>query len=159
MRTVPRRARSRSIWWTRTGHTSGPAAWAVSVQNVAPAVTGLSRSATTLAEAGSLTLSGTFADAGLLDAHTVRIDWGDGTAEQVLALAPGARQFAIAHQYQDDSSPGTQITVQVSDGVADSTAGNDRGHGTQRGADLRDADAVRGLGDGRRRAHAHRRRG
>ena len=80
----------------------------------------MSRSATTLAEAGSVNLSGTFADAGQLDAHTVRIRWGDGSAEQVVALAAGARDFAIAHQYRDDSSPSSTITVRVNDGTADS---------------------------------------
>ena len=30
-------------------------------------------------ENGSVTLSGSFADVGTLDTHTVLIDWGDGT--------------------------------------------------------------------------------
>ena len=93
----------------------------ITVQNLAPAVTALLRSATTLDEAGSVTLNGTFADAGVLDPHTVRIRWGDGTAEQVVALASGARDFAIAHQYLDDRSSNAIIAVRVNDGVADSS--------------------------------------
>ena len=94
----------------------------VAVQNVTPVITSLSPSATTLAEGGTLTLGGSFEDAGLLDAHTVRIDWGDGTAKQSVSLAPGARQFGATHQYRDDSPSGARITVQVNDRVADSAA-------------------------------------
>ena len=101
----------------------GAGSRAVIVQNVAPVLTGLSRSATTIDENGSLTLEGTFSDPGTLDPHTVRISWGDGTAEETLTLAAGVGSFSAAHLYQDDRPSGADeytISVRVNDGVVDS---------------------------------------
>ena len=44
-------------------------------------------------------ISGEFVDAGSLDVHTVRIDWGDGGAVEEVTLAVGARSFDIEHFY------------------------------------------------------------
>ena len=38
----------------------------------------LSLDAATINENGSVSLSGSFADSGALDTHTVLVDWGDG---------------------------------------------------------------------------------
>jgi ELWxxDGT repeat protein len=109
------------------GTHAGAGSLPISVQNVAPVLAGLTRSATTLDENGTLTLSGAFTDPGLLDAHTVRILWGDGTPEQAVALGVGPRDFTVAHQYRDDTPSGTPsdvyaITVRVSDGAVESAA-------------------------------------
>src|SRR6267378_1638910 len=61
----------------------------VTVQNVAPLIAGVTRSVTTLDENGFLTVTGAFTDPGTLDAHTVRINWGDGSALQTLLTAVG----------------------------------------------------------------------
>jgi len=46
------------------------------------------------------TLSGGFADPGPLDAHTVTVDWGDGTSATTLNLAAGTLTFTTpAHRY------------------------------------------------------------
>src|SRR5207245_6372508 len=65
----------------------------VTVQNVAPVLTGAIPSATSLLENDVLTLAGTFVDPGTRDAHTVKILWGDGSAEQTVALAAGIFEF------------------------------------------------------------------
>src|SRR3989475_639253 len=92
----------------------------VSVQNVAPVLTGIIPSAVDVLENGSVTIDGTFSDPGLQDLHTLAINWGDGTPEQVLALAVDARAFSATHQYLDDDPSGTAsdrltVTVRVSD--------------------------------------------
>jgi hypothetical protein len=54
-----------------------------------------------------LTLAGSFTDPDASDAHTVRINWGDGTAETLLGLAAGQTSFGgVAHTYADNSPPG-----------------------------------------------------
>ncbi|MDZ4781899.1 MAG: LamG-like jellyroll fold domain-containing protein, partial [Planctomycetia bacterium] len=69
-------------------------------------------------EGSEVTLVGHFDDAGQGDSHTVSIDWGDGqTANFPLAL--GARDFAAAHRYLDNSPAGyftAQVTVRDDDG-------------------------------------------
>ena len=64
-----------------------------------------------------------FVDADLLDEHTVRIDWGDGTVDNV-TLAVGEREFSSAHPYLDDGPSGIAtheytVSVTVSDELAD----------------------------------------
>jgi len=92
---------------------------AVTVNNVAPAITVLSVDPPVIDENGSTTLSGSFTDPGTVDIHTVDIDWGDGNSDTV-TLAVGARSFSMAHQYLDDDPTGTPgddytITVTVTD--------------------------------------------
>src|SRR5262249_42513071 len=72
----------------------------VAVANAAPSGLTLALASATIAEAGTASLSGTFGDPGSLDAHTVVIDWGDGTAPTTLALAAGVTGFTgVTHQY------------------------------------------------------------
>ena len=97
----------------------------LTVLNVAPVVTGLSADVTTVTENGLVSLSGTFADPGLLDGHTVKILWGDGTAEETITLAPETFTFSASHRYLDDAPSGTlsdpaTISVRVNDGTVDS---------------------------------------
>ncbi|MEZ6134980.1 MAG: PKD domain-containing protein [Pirellulaceae bacterium] len=81
-----------------------------------------------ITEGSSILLSGSFVDPGILDTHTVVINWGDATSNRVLTSAdlvraPGATTttFAnIAHTYLDDRPSGTSsdqytITVTVTD--------------------------------------------
>jgi len=98
----------------------------VEVENVAPHTIVLSLSAAEISENGSVELSGTFADGGVSDTHTVDIDWGDGSSTQ--DVAAGSLAFGpVAHTYLDDDPTGTpfdvyQVTVTVTD--------NDSGSGT-----------------------------
>jgi hypothetical protein len=81
---------------------------ATTVNNVAPSNLNINYSATTLNENGVLTISGTFTDPGTLDAHTVVINWGDGTPNTTINLAAGVTAIPNTnHTYLDDgTSPG-----------------------------------------------------
>ncbi len=72
----------------------------------------------------SVMLSGSIADPGSQDTHTVVIDWGDGTANTTLNLAAGVLVFSATHEYADDNPTGTpsdvnNITATVTDSAGD----------------------------------------
>ena len=78
-------------------------------------------------ENGFAQLQLTFDDPGLLDTHTVEIDWGDGTATTV-ELAAGERFVGTNHQYLDDDPSVTSqdeytISVKVTDDDSGMTTG------------------------------------
>src|SRR5262249_4965674 len=83
---------------------STTATTAVEVDNVTPSNIALTLSQSSILEDGSTTLFGTFADPGTLDAHTMTINWGDGSSPPVLNLAPGVLGFGdpllTSHTYQ-----------------------------------------------------------
>src|SRR5262249_4131321 len=116
-----------SLTVTDGSNATGSDAKTVNVTNVAPAVTSVVLSATTIDENGSVTLSGTFTDPSSDDTHSVTIDWGDGASTAL--LAKGSRAFSLTHQYLDDAPSGTAsdvfaVSVTVSDDDGDSgTAG------------------------------------
>ncbi len=62
-------------------------------------------------------VKGTFTDVGLADAHSILVDWGDGTPSAAVPLSPvGARAFEAAHTF---TSPGfftVSATVSDADG-------------------------------------------
>jgi hypothetical protein len=111
-----------------TGSTgSDSATCLVQVNNVAPANLSVSASPATLSIGDSTTLSGSFSDPGTADAHTLTVDWGDGTPLSTVPLAPGVLSFgAVPHQYQTSQPGGApfaiQVTVTDNDG-AGTTAG------------------------------------
>ncbi len=53
-------------------------------------------------EGETVDLAGSFADLGANDAHTIEVDWGDGTLVTPESIAVGARSFALSHCYDDD---------------------------------------------------------
>ncbi|MCH7987878.1 MAG: cadherin-like domain-containing protein [Planctomycetes bacterium] len=81
------------------------ASTSVTVTNVAPVASKLTLSATTINEDGSVTLSGSFNDAGTQDTHTVSIDWGTGetSSAAVVTQGSGSGTFTATHQYLDDN--------------------------------------------------------
>ena len=99
----------------------------VSVSNAPPVITATSNSASTLgsAYAGStVTVGAVFGDAGVLDRHTLAIDWGDGSSSIVPAASSGGAGSASgSHVYAqggiytvtltvaDDASPAGFATV------------------------------------------------
>ena len=89
----------------------------VHVRNVVPRDVQVHASAAQIQENGVITLDGSFFDPGPVDAHTVQIDWGDGSQPVVLQLPPAVHSFTgIAHRYADDSGPAAfVITVRVAD--------------------------------------------
>ena len=79
------------------------------VTNVAPSNVQINPIAT-IDENGLAVLQLTFDDPGMLDSHTVQVDWGDGTIE-TLPVVAGARTFTATHQYLDDNPTGTASDV------------------------------------------------
>jgi VCBS repeat-containing protein len=71
-------------------------------------------SATSVVENGTVTVSGSFADAGTGDAHRAIIDWRDGT-RTTIDLNPGVFTFSANHQYLDDAPSGTASDVYAID--------------------------------------------
>ena len=70
------------------------------VLNAPPAITSFALSATDLEAGGTVTATGTFTDGGALDPHTLKLDWGDGSALTTLDLAAGVFAFTTeAHTY------------------------------------------------------------
>jgi hypothetical protein len=95
----------------------------VTVNNVAPNTIKLN-GPFTISENGSVTLIGSFLDAGLQDTHTLTINWGDGSSDTVQNLTLGARTFAATHQYLDDNPSGTTSdTYNISVSVVDDDTG------------------------------------
>jgi hypothetical protein len=100
--------------------------------NDAPSNLVLSLTATSILENGSTSLSGSFADVEATDAHTVVINWGDGSANTTIPLAAGTLTIpATTHTYADDNPTGTlsdvyTIAVTVTDnGQSGYPAAND----------------------------------
>jgi hypothetical protein len=77
-----------------TGTSSATATAAVT--NSAPTGLTVTADAVTINEDGSVTLTGSFADRGTLDSHTVTIDWRDGTTSEVTVPAfPGTPSAGV----------------------------------------------------------------
>ncbi|MBK8017280.1 MAG: tandem-95 repeat protein [Betaproteobacteria bacterium] len=99
---------------------------AVVVDNVAPAITGLATSAGSVAEGDSVTISGRIDDPGVLDEHTVQIDWGDGSVVSASVDAV-TRTFAAEHRYVDDDPTATPSDLYA---ITATIADDDLGSGT-----------------------------
>lgn len=87
---------------------------AVTVNNAAPQIAAVNLDSVIIGENGVVTLSGNFTDAGIVDTHTVQIDWGDGQSSQA-TIDQIAGVFSASHQYLDDFPGGYGIQVTVTD--------------------------------------------
>src|SRR5205814_943410 len=108
----------------------------VTVNNLAPTITGLSGPAS-IDENDTFTLSGTFHDPGTLDTHTIVITWGAGEGTTTITTAGpnpdstaliyfgnGDWRFTATHQYLDDNPTGTASdTYAISVAVTDDDTG------------------------------------
>jgi PKD repeat protein len=70
----------------------------------------------------------TFSDADIQDAHTVEVDWGDGSVES-FNLSVGSRFFATTHRYLDDDPSDTsvdvyEVGVRITDSMEQSVEGS-----------------------------------
>ncbi|MDZ4780454.1 MAG: hypothetical protein SGJ19_09405, partial [Planctomycetia bacterium] len=82
----------------------------VIVENDAPS--GLVLDALTPIDLGDLaTLNGAFTDPGVLDTHSILIDWGDGHTTTIQTQV-GTRTFEATHPYLE-SNPGNEFTISV----------------------------------------------
>jgi len=96
----------------------------VQVDNVAPSNLNLTLSAKTINEGSSTSLGGSFVDPGVLDTHTVAINWGDGGSSTV-NLAAGVLTFSgVAHQYLDNPSGAPDGSYTISVTVTDKDGGS-----------------------------------
>lgn len=91
------------------------------VKNVAPADLAI-QLADMVEEGDNVDLSLQFADPGLLDVHTVTIDWGDGTTQTVETLPTGDREGDFSHVYNTGGA--SMVTYEVSVTVADDDLGS-----------------------------------
>ncbi|MEZ6121983.1 MAG: Calx-beta domain-containing protein [Planctomycetaceae bacterium] len=67
---------------------------------------------------GAVNISGTFADADLTNTHSVTVDWGDGTAENVSVDQIGSA-FSGTHQYASGGIFTITVTLDDADGSTD----------------------------------------
>ena len=105
---------------------SGARSTSVTVNNVAPS--GVTLNGGAVNEDGTFTLSGSFADPGTQDAHSVLINWGPGEGTTTLTLPAGVTNFTSDHRYLDDNPSGTAADgYSVSATVTDDDTGSGAG--------------------------------
>jgi hypothetical protein len=86
----------------------------INVENVSPTVT---VSGDEIDEGQAATIVASFTDPGLDDTHSAKVDWGDGTNEDVTASKQeGGGSFSTSHVYGDDGSYSVTIMVVDDDG-------------------------------------------
>lgn len=94
----------------------------LTVNNVAPTVDSVSSTNSDVdnaSEDGSVSVSGSLSDPGL-DTHTVTVNWGDGTSENV-SVDQTADSFAGVHDYSSGGIFTVTVTVTDSDGAVSAT--------------------------------------
>ncbi|MBD2365415.1 3-carboxy-cis,cis-muconate lactonizing protein, partial [Anabaena minutissima FACHB-250] len=97
---------------------SATASTIVTVTNVAPVITAFQRTETKVNRSNLVSITGGFNDLGLLDTHTVTIDWGNGkTSNTVVDAATGT--FTATYEYTVISGDGSRSAL-------NGTSGNDR---------------------------------
>ncbi len=78
-----------------------------------------------------------FTDPGTLDAHTVSVDWDDGSPVATVPVPAGDRSVLVAHAYADDVSPGHPAgTYAIAATVSDDGGGKDAATHTQQVANV-----------------------
>jgi hypothetical protein len=88
----------------------------VAVTNVPPSIKSLSISPTNPVRPGvPVKITGTFSDPGVLDTHTVLIDWGDGTSTTD-TLEAGINILSGSHVYATVGDYKIAVTLRDNDG-------------------------------------------
>jgi hypothetical protein len=95
----------------------------VTVFELPPAVTSVTRSAFSINENNTLTLNGAFTEPQPGDPHQATITWGDGSPPTMLNLNATTFNFSASHQYVDEPSSGNNYAIQVT--VQDVAGGTD----------------------------------
>lgn len=95
----------------------------VTVNNVAPSLSGIVVNPATIVVGSPTNAGESVIDAGALDPHTVVINWGDGSADTTLNLVVGVLTFSSTHQYSAAGTFNIGITAADDDGgVANGSA-------------------------------------
>lgn len=93
----------------------------VTVDNVAPVITGTSVIADTLSLSNSLVVAANFTDVGRLDTHTATFSWGDGSSgPATISETPGTGTADAEHTYDAPGFYTITVTVWDDDGGSDS---------------------------------------
>ena len=101
--------------------------FAISVSNVAPEITGVNSDATFASKSldGFVTLTGELSDPAAQDAHSVFIDWGDGTQTLLAENNPSIDQennsFVATHQYSGGGIFDAFVVATDDDGASSSS--------------------------------------
>jgi cysteine-rich repeat protein len=92
---------------------TGTDGFSVTVNNVAPTLS-VAGASTTVNEGAVYTLSGvTYADVGVLDTHTAKVNWGCGTADVDATVNASAKTITASRTYTDNTA--CTVTVKVTD--------------------------------------------
>ena len=96
----------------------------VTVLNVAPTVGAVTVTPVDILKGDSVNLSGDFSDPVAADTHTLFVDWGDGTVDEIILVA-GARNFAVDHVYSDSGLFTVAVAIEDDDGgIGNAVAGS-----------------------------------
>ena len=90
----------------------------LTVDNVAPVVTLVQLDRAVVERGVPVTVTGSFTDAGILDRHTVSVNWGDTTTSQAVVDQLN-RTFTATHAYTEALDYAVGVTVLDNDGAGD----------------------------------------
>jgi hypothetical protein len=109
---------------------SDPGRFNVTANNIPPSNVSAAPSPASINENESTTVTGSFADPGTLDPHTVVITWGDGSPNTSLNLLAGTLTFSATHQYLDNPSGQPTGSFSIGVTVTDKDGGSGTGSAT-----------------------------
>jgi hypothetical protein len=116
----PEQSQTVTITATNSAGAQASTSFSLVVTDVPPVITSLSSSNPTVACAssdGQVTITGTFVNPGVLDTHTVTVDWGDGTAVQTLTSVDQVHDlFSGSHTYAHGGIFTIDVTVSDNEG-------------------------------------------
>lgn len=82
----------------------------ITVANAAPQLHGLALSNSSLREGDELTVTGSYRDVGLLDTHSILVNWSDGSLTEA-EVDQESRTFTATHILRDDNPTGTPSDI------------------------------------------------
>src|SRR5437870_5236772 len=83
----------------------------VTVLNAAPSISSFALSSASVEAGKAVTATGTFADNGAADTHTVTVAWGDGATSDSGTLASTVTTFEASHVYADTIAYSVVVTL------------------------------------------------